>query len=213
MTDLFTGISNKNKVKLLYTLESHSFNFKKNTRILTNINNMNFIGIVVDGSLQITRYDYNGNRTIIETLEQNSIFGSTISSLHNNEYDVITIEDSKIIIIDYNRIINEDFNTSYFNQFVKNLLEIITEKINEKNERIEILTKKSIRDKLLEYFKISSNKIGSRVIYLPFNYTSLADYLAVDRCAMTRELKNLIDEGFIKKENKKITLLYNKVTF
>lgn len=213
MTNLFAGISQKNKVKLLYTLESHTIKFKKNQRILNNLNNSDFIGIVESGCLEIIRYDYNGNRTIIETLEKDSIFGSTISSLNNSEYEIITKENSNIILIDYNRIINEEFNKGYFNQFMKNLLNIITEKVNDKNERIEILTKKTIRDKLLEYFKITSNKIGSRVIYLPFNYTSLADYLAIDRCAMARELKNLIDEGFIKKDNKKITLLYNKAIF
>lgn len=213
MTDLFAEISPKNKVKLLYTLESHTIKFKKNMQILNYLNNSNFIGIVRVGSLEIIRNDYNGDRTIIEAIEENNVFGTSLSSLNNSEYEIITKEDSEIIIIDYDRIINGGFNTYSFNQFMKNLLEIVKEKVNDKNERIEILTKKTIRDKLLEYFKITSSKVGSRVIYLPFNYTALADYLAVDRCAMTRELKNLIDEGFIKKENKKITLLYNKVIF
>ena len=88
------------------------------------------------------------------------------------------------------------------------MLTITSDKINEKNERIEILTKKTIRDKLLEYFRIVSEKSGSRIIYLTLNYTELADYLAVDRCAMSRELKNLKEDGIIKTEQKKITLLY-----
>jgi len=111
-------------------------------------------------------------------------------------------EDTKIVVIDYNSIITEEGSKySYYTQFMKNILEIYTEKINNKNERIEILTKKTIRDKLLEYFKIISKRNG-------MSFSELADYLAVDRSAMSRELKNLMEEGFIKKDGKKITLLY-----
>ena len=82
------------------------------------------------------------------------------------------------------------------------------DKIKEMNERINILSKKSIRNKLLEFFNLSFTKNNSRNIYLPFTFTELADYLAVDRSAMTRELKILKDEGFIRITGKRITLLY-----
>ena len=82
--------------------------------------------------------------------------------------------------------------------------------MTEKNERISMLTKKTIRNKLLEYFNIMSKKYNSKYIYLPFNFTNLADFLAIDRCAMSRELKYLKDEGFIEIKDKKITLLYEK---
>lgn len=209
MIQLFHNISEKNKEKLLYALESYSFTFPKNTRILSKIKEENIIGFVVSGYIQIIRTDLNGNTTIIEEIDENSVFGTLLSSLNNSEYDIVTKEDTKVIIMDYNRIINEE-NTRlpYYNQFIKNLLEIAITKINERNKRIEILTKKTIRDKLLEYFKIKSEKTGSKIIYLSFTYTELADYLAVDRSAMSRELKNLKEEGFIKTEKKKITLLY-----
>ena len=80
--------------------------------------------------------------------------------------------------------------------------------MQEKNERIGILTKKTIRDKLLEYFRIRSRKTGSRNIYLPFTFKELADYLAVDRSAMSRELSYLKDEGLIETIGKRIVLKY-----
>lgn len=209
MTSLFQNISPKNQEKLLYTLESYSFTFPKNTRILNHLTDDNIISFVVTGYMQIIRTDYNGNVTIIEELEENELFGTQFSSLNNSEYDILTKEETKVVFIDYNRILNEEnIKLPYYNQFIKNLLSITTSKISEKNERIEILTKKTIRDKLLEYFKIVSEKNNSRIIYLTLNYTGLAEYLAVDRSAMSRELKNLREEGFIKTDNKKITLLY-----
>ena len=190
-------------------LEANIFTFKKDTTILSKTKQENIIGIVVFGCIQIVRNDYNGNRIVNEELYENSVFGSTISSISNSEYDIITKEETKIIIIEYNRIISSNLNDCYFlNQFIKNLLQIMSNKMRLKNERIEIITKKTIRNKLLEYFKITSKKTGSKNIYLPFNFKELADYLAIDRSAMTRELKNLKDEGFIEINQKKITLLY-----
>ena len=228
MDELFYEINAREKEKILQFLEANTLTFKKNTTILGSVKQENIISIVVSGYLQIIKTDYNGNRTIMEELFENDIFGSTISSIKNDEYTIITKEDSKIIItrtrtmrtnikekqstntaqqiIYFDEIINNDLNYSYFNQFLKNLLKIITKKINSNNDRMEILTNKTIRNKLLAYFRIMSKKNNSRVIYLPYNYTDLADYLAIDRSAMYRELKNLKDEGLIEVKNKRITL-------
>ena len=204
----FYNISDSLKLELLKELEAQTYEFNKNEEILKKIKNRNFIGIILDGIIQITKTDYNGNRTIIEELVEKDIFGTKISSLSNNEYTITTKDKTKIIIIDYEQLIKTNNSSNYYNQFIKNLLEIIINSVNDKNDRIEILTKKTIRNKLLEYFKIISTKNKSKNIYLPFTFTDLADYLAIDRSAMTRELKNLKEEGFIEIKNKRITLLY-----
>ena len=208
MSKLFNKISGKEQVKLLKLLETSILNFKKD-KIMFSYIKENIIGIILEGKAQIIRTDYNGNRTIIEELNEESIFGSTISSLYSDECEMIAKDNTKVMIIDYDLIIEKDNNNyTYYNQFIKNLLEITTEIIDDKNERIEILTKKTIRNKLLEYFNIYRKKLGSNNIYLPFSFTDLADYLAVDRSAMSRELKYLKEEGFIETKGRKITLLY-----
>lgn len=208
MSKLFNKISGKEQVKLLKLLETSILNFKKD-KIMFSYIKENIIGIILEGKAQIIRTDYNGNRTIIEELNEESIFGSTISSLYSDECEMIAKDNTKVMIIDYDLIIEKDNNNyTYYNQFIKNLLEITTEIIDDKNERIEILTKKTIRNKLLEYFNIYRKKHGSNNIYLPFSFTDLADYLAVDRSAMSRELKYLKEEGFIETKGRKITLLY-----
>ncbi len=208
MRKLFANISVKDQKKLLKLLETSVLNYKKDSVILSTVNN-NIIGIILEGKAQIIRTDYNGNRTIIEELEEESIFGTALSSLSSDECQIITKEDTKILVIDYDIIISsKNNNYSYYNQFIKNLLEITTNIIDEKNNRIEILTKKSIRDKLLEYFRIYRKKHGTNIIYLPFSYTDLSDYLAVDRSAMSREIKSLKEEGFISTKGRKINLLY-----
>lgn len=208
MERLFYQISENEKEKLFRFLETNILTFPKNTIMLSNTKDK-IIGIILKGYVQIVRTDYQGNRTIIEELEEGEIFGTILSSLDSDECEAITKENTKVLIIDYNSILSyQNTKYKYYNQFIKNLLEITTSKIEEKNERIEILTKKTIRDKLLEYFNIYAKKHGSKIIYLPFSYTNLADYIAVDRSAMSRELSYLKEEGFIETKGRKITLLY-----
>ena len=208
MHKLFNKINVNQQNKLLKLLESSILSFPKNTIMLSTVKE-NIIGIILEGSAQIIRTDYNGNRTIIEELEEESIFGTVISSLSSDECEMITKDETKVLIIDYDRILeSENNNYSYYNQFIKNLLSITNNVIEQKNERIEVLTKKTIRDKLLEYFKQYSKKKGSKRFKLPMTYTDLASYLSVDRSAMTREIKYLKNEGFIETENKIITIKF-----
>lgn len=86
--------------------------------------------------------------------------------------------------------------------------ELILNKVTDLNTRIELLTKRSIRDKLIGYFTLISNKNLNKSFTLPFSLTDLADYLSVDRSAMMREMKSLKEDGFIEKNGNRITLLY-----
>ena len=89
----------------------------------------------------------------------------------------------------------------------------MSDKMTNINNRIEILSNKTIRNKLLAYFKLMSKKNKSRIIYLPYTFIDLADYLGVDRSAMYRELKNLKEEGLITITNKKIILNFYEEQF
>ena len=213
MNNLFNNITNANKEKILKSLEGNTLHFKKNNTILSNIKQDNIIGIILEGYIQIVKTDYNGNRTIIEDLYDNDIFSSKLSNISNNEYSIVTKEDTKLIILYFNEILNNELNTSYYNQFLKNLLHIMSNKMTNINNRIEILSNKTIRNKLLAYFKIMSKRNNSKVIYLPYTFIDLADYLGVDRSAMYRELKNLKEEGLITIVNKKIILHFYEEQF
>ena len=207
MINLFENINDKDKKKLESNLESITYSFHKNESITKYLKG-HIIGVILHGYAKIIHTDYNGNSIVIDELYENSIFGSNISFLYNNEYEIITYEETKVLIFDYDLILNYNSSSYYFNQFLKNLIIIINNTIEEKNNRLQIISKKTIRDKLLEYFKIESKKHGSSTIYLPFTYSELADFLAIDRSAMHRELKNLKEENIIDIKGKKIILLY-----
>lgn len=212
MPNPFEDISKKNQKKLLWLLESKEEDFTKGTSINSYYKNTNIVGIIISGAVQIVRANSSGVHNIIEELREDEVF-TTGMNIYSNEIEIIAIEDTKVIIIDYDYIISNINNEKqYFNKFIKNMFQIYNEKLKEKNERLEILSKKSIRNKLLTYFEIQYNKRGSKYIYLPFNFKDLAEYLSIDRAAMSRELKSLKDEGFIETKSKRITLLYKKKT-
>ena len=209
MKNIFDNISSKERSKLLNILGAHTLNFKKNQDISISVNDNNTLCIVLEGYLQIVKTDSYGNRTIIEEVFDNEVFGSVISNISSYEYSVYTKEDSTIITLDYNNVFNKsNVKYSYFTEFINNLLLIYQEKIKLDSDRIEILTNKTIRDKLLAYFNKMAKGNNARILYIPYSYTDLADYLAVNRSAMSRELSNLKEEGLIEVNGKKIKLLY-----
>ncbi len=209
MNSPFADLSRVQVNKLYNLLGVHIYNFNKNQEILPTIKNENIIGIILDGHAQIVSIEYNGNEIIIEDLYTDDVFGSNISLTNNENYQIISKNNTQVLVIDYDKLLNPiNLKFSYFNTFFKNLFDIINAKFKERNERIRILEKKQIRDKLLEYFDIQYKKTRLRNINLPFSLKHLADYIAVNRSAMFRELKSLKDENLIKINNRKITLLY-----
>ena len=209
MNDLFKGIHPNKQGFLLKMLEASSLHFSVNELVSSKIKMNNYIAIVKTGYLNIIKTDSAGNRSLVEVLDEGDVFGTNISNLVNSDYDVIAKEDGLVIFIDTSYIYsNANINSSIFSQFLINLLEITQKKLTLNNERVDILTNKTIRNKLLSYFKYSYMDTNARIVYVPSSFTALADYLAIDRSAMSRELKNLKDEGLIEIKNKKIKLLY-----
>ena len=209
MPSIFNNLSKNQVNKLFKLLGVHIYKYSKNQEILPTIKNKNIVGIILQGSAQIIVSDYNGNEILAEELSENSVFGNAISALNSDDYQIIAKKDTEVVVIDYeNLFYSRNIKYNYFNVFLSNLFSIVYAKSKEKNDRIRILEKKTIRDKLLEYFSIERKGNPDDVIYLPFSFKDLADYIGVNRSAMFRELKNLKDEGFVEVKGKKVSLLY-----
>ncbi len=199
---IFDGIEEKEVDKLLKILDAKKLSFKKDRTIVTNIINVKMIGILLNGTANMERYDYNGNRSIIEKLKENSIFGEVFSRL-GSDISVVATSNCEVLFIEYDNLIKCAKNSILLN----NIFTLLSNKIVDLNIRLEILSKRSIREKLLTYFLILANDKPDRIFTIPFTYTDLADYLSIDRSAMMREIKNLKEEGFIKTNGKQISLI------
>ena len=184
--------------------------FKKNQTITTYIQKRNQICIILSGEADLVRYDMNGDKTIIEHFTKNDIFGEVFYTVStNNELLVEARSNCNVLIYAYDDIHSKcRSNCKFHQELSENLPELILSKVTTLNTRIELLTKRSTRDKLIGYFSLLSSRSLNKTFSLPFSLTDLADYLSVDRSAMMREMKLLKEDGFIEKNGNKITLLY-----
>lgn len=203
----FDKINDIEKKHMLNCFEATNIHYKKDTTILSNMLNTTVVGIIENGTANIIRYNYDGTRTFIEQLNHGDVFGAFSNTISEDLY-VISKEDCDVIMFDYSKLINRcKKNCPYHNQLIDNMLQILNNKLKNYNQRIEILTKKTIREKLLSYFKlISKQNLNSKIITIPYSLTDLADYLCIDRSAMMREIKNLKDDNLIESKGRKIYL-------
>ena len=211
MSNPFDNLSEKSIKKVLQLIEAHTFKYGVKEDIIQTIRTDSMIGIVVDGMCDIIYHDYKGNNITVETLTENNIFGTDISGINNREFSIITREPTTIITFDYKLLTRrENLDNKIYNEFILNMFDIIHEKIKDKNERIQILSNKTIRNKILEFLSIERKKSHSKNIYLKGNFSDLANYLCVDRAALARELSFMREEGFIETKSKRITILYDE---
>ena len=179
-------------------------NFEKNEIITTYIVNRNMLFIVLEGSADLIRYDFNGNQTVVEKYKEYDVFGEIFYKINiNNELFVKAREKSKILMFNYDIFEKKcKKNCKFHEELLIGLPNLVLTKVSDLNLRIELLSQKTIRDKILSYFRILSENNFSKTFTLPFSLTDLADYLSIDRSAMMREIKNLKEDGILKKLDK-----------
>ena len=184
--------------------------FDKNEIITTYIVNRNMLFILLEGTADLIRYDFNGNQTIVEKYKEYDVFGEIFYRINiNNELFVKAREKCKVLMFNYDIFEKKcKKNCKFHEELLVGLPNLVLTKVSDLNLRIELLSQKTIRDKMLSYFRILSENSFSKTFTLPFSLTDLADYLSIDRSAMMRELKILKEDGIIKKLDKnRFTLL------
>lgn len=176
--------------------------FKKNEVITNYIVNRNQICIILSGTADLIRSDYNGNNTIIEHYTKYDTFGEVFYNINtNSDLSVIAKENCEVLFFMYENCNQKcKKNCKFHYELISNLPNILLDKIVTLNLRIELLGKRTIRDKLLSYFNILSTHSHSKTFKLPMSLTDLADYLSVDRSAMMREIKTMKNENVILKK-------------
>ena len=183
--------------------------FSKGEIVTTYLVNRNQLCILLDGSADLIRYDSNGSQSIIEHISKNDLFGEVFNQIKtNNELFVIAKKKCNVLFFSYDYFNKKCKRNCKFHEILTSTLpSLALNKIMNLNTRIELLSKRTTREKLLAYFSILSSRKISKTFNLSMSFTDLADYLSVDRSAMMRELKYLKEDGIIKKDGNVVTLL------
>ena len=169
----------------------------------------NAVGVVERGQAALIRIDEEGVATVLEDLGVGGIFGKTLAfaGAVGDSLEVICRSPCDVVFINYDHFFSPCGNACQRHSvMVQNMVRLMADKAQALSRRVDVLSRRSIREKLLCYFRQLSQQSGSRTFTLPFSLSTLADYIATDRSAMMRELKRLREEGSVHSEGRQFTI-------
>lgn len=206
---LFKGMTTHEIQAILPCLGGNIRSYDKDTYMVSEEDHLEEVGILLKGSANIIKEDYWGNRAIIAKLIPGDMFGETLACLNLEKLDISVVANEKVevLFINYKKIIHNCSAACKFHlQLIENMLLILAYKNRILTNKIDHIVKKTIREKLLSYLSQMAKEAGKDSFLIPFNRQELADYLSVDRSAMSNELSKLRDEGVLEFKKNAFTL-------
>lgn len=214
-TALFRGSTAEETEKILKCMGAEEKHYKKEAIICHMGDTMTSLGIVVSGSVLIENDDIWGNRSILDHIGPGQIFAETYACVPGEKLmvNVTAAEDTVILFLNVGRIIRTCPNSCvYHSKLIRNLLSISAQKNLNLSRRIFNTSSKTIRGRLLSYLSDQAVQRGEQQFDIPFNRRQLADYLGVDRSAMSNELSKMQRDGLIRVERNHFELLSGELT-
>lgn len=208
-TKLFSGVGDDDIGTMLSCLGARLLTYQKGEYVLRQGEHLRDLLVLVQGSLHIQREDYWGNRSILGHIGVGEIFGEAYVAPESGTLlnDVITVEDSSVFFFDVKRVISTCSSACRFHTMVvQNLFFAISEKNRGLVQKLDFMSRRTTREKLLSYLSEEARKQNRAEFTLPFNRQQLADYLSVDRSAMSNELCKMRDEGILEFEKNRFRL-------
>lgn len=197
---LFAGVDSENAAAMLNCLGARLVTAKKGEYIFREGDRAQWVGMVAEGMVQIVRDDFYGNRTVMTAAQPGHLFGEMFACA-NIEFlpvSVIAVQDSRVILMDCRKILTVCSNACIFhNRIIRNLLQAVAEKNILLSQKIRYMSRHTTREKLMAYLLDQAKRSGADEFTIPFDRQSLADYLGVERSAMSAEIGKLKREGLI----------------
>ncbi len=207
---LFAGVVDEEIGAMLSCLDARLHTYKKGEYVLRGGEHLNYIAVLVDGELHIQQDDYWGNRSIVNRIAVGEMFGEAYIAPQSGALlnDVIAVEDSVVIFFDVRRIITVCSSACRFHSMVvQNLFFALSEKNRTLLQKLGHISKRTTREKLISYLSDEAKKHSSASFTIPFNRQQLADFLSVDRSAMSNELCKMRNEGLLEFKKNQFKLL------
>ena len=197
---LFAGIKEEDRKAMLGCIGYHIGVYQKGEIIAFENENIKHIGIILSGSVDMIKEDLWGNKTMLVRMRKDELFGETFACGEDN-LSVVTFmvsENAKILFMPFDRVMHSCTMACVFHhRLIENMVHIIANKNRDLMRKVEVISKRTIREKLLAYLSIQAQAQNSRYFEIPLGRVELAEYLCVDRSALTRELAKMKDDGLI----------------
>ena len=207
---LFKGIEPQNIDNMLSCLDVRIRNYQKGEMIFREGDEAKYVGLVLEGCVQVVRDDFYGKRTILTTVKEKQLFAETFScaEVKTLPIGVYAKEDTKVMLLNCKRIIQSCSNACMFHSMlIHNLLKIVVQKNLLLNNKIEIISKKTTKEKIMAFLMAKAKECRSSTFIIEYDRQSLADYLGVERSAMSAEISKLKRDGYIEVKNNHFHIL------
>lgn len=207
---LFDRIGDESLKEMLGCLNAKERSYKKGDAVFAEGDKAKYLGIVLEGSVQLVRVDYYGNRSILANIEPPQLFGEAFAcaGLKSLPVDAVAATDTRILLLDAQRIARPCGNACpCHGQTILNLLHIVAKKNLVLHQKIEITSKRSTREKLMTYLLLQAKNAKSHTFTVPYDRQELADYLEVDRSGLSAEISKLRNEKVLECRRSTFTLL------
>lgn len=199
-TPLFREVTEAEAKAMLECLQTSHKTYGKNDIIYQSGTHVETLGLVLTGSVNIENDDVWGNKNILDNVPAGQLFGEAYACLPNERLmiNVVAAQESEILFLNMKRLLNTcPTACQYHSQLIQNLLAVMAQKNLNLTHKIFHTSPKSIRERLLSYLSFQAIKQGKYQFEIPFNRQQLADYLGVDRSAMSNELSKMKRDGLI----------------
>lgn len=207
---LFDGITPEDRAAMLHCLDAKEIKVKKGQTVFSEGDPARFVGIVTSGCIQLVREDYYGNRSILADIMSGELFAESFVYAGIETYPVsaVAVQDSTVLMIDSIRLTTPCCNACHFhNTMIRNMLKAVSKGNLALTQKIEVISKRTTREKLMSYLLSQAKLHNSREFTIPYDRQALADYLEVDRSAMSAEISKLRKEGILESEKNHFHLL------
>lgn len=199
-TPLFQNISKMNLKPLLKCMSPFVKSYEKGNYITHSGQSINCIGVVLCGKVQMVKEDVWGNKSILALMPEKSIFGETFicSKSYNSTVSFQAASDCTVLYISFDKILHSCTKACEFHsRLINNMVILIAQKNIQLMEKVEITSKKTLREKILSYLSLQAQRNNNLYFTIPLSRIELADYLCADRSALTRELSRMKAEGIV----------------
>ena len=197
--NLFDGITLNDFEKLYSCLSPIRKKFSKAEIILNAGDRADYVYIILSGSVKIFKNNLDGKDNILAELSVSEIFGEVFAcaNILHSHVTVVSLEESEVLFLNYKKIIAScQSSCCYHSKLISNMLKLVAEKNIMLHQKIELISKRTTRERLLLYLNIHSG--GEKKFIIPHSRENLASYLCVDRSAMSNEFSKMQNEGIIK---------------
>lgn len=209
-SQLFAGVGEANIEAMLDCLSANLRDYKKGEYVLREGERIDNVMLLASGSLNIQKDDFWGNRSIVNHISASEMFGEAYIAPESGPIlnDVIALEDSDVMFFDFRKILTVCSSACRFHTtVVQNLFFAISEKNRQLVQKLGHMSRRTTREKLVSYLSEQAKRNGSSTFSIPFNRQQLADFLCVDRSAMSNELCKMRDDGLLTFEKNTFSLI------